>query len=213
MMDSTLFWVAICGALTFGLAYYRWVVQPSQREERLEGAVRAFGAAIELRFPSHAGLTEAVAAMANRVALRLGLGPRRRRRLDRAVRLRDIGLCAIPYRLVNGKNWEEWTLSETATYDCHPQVGGAILETVPSLHDLADTVRLHHAPYAQGAPNPPIPLEARIVKGCAEFVWYRRHRGWEAASEHLRMGSGGLYDPDVVRAILDGGEREPSIQA
>jgi HD-GYP domain-containing protein (c-di-GMP phosphodiesterase class II) len=208
MTPALAFWLSLMGALCAGLAYYRCFLQPAMRDASLAGAVRAYGAAVEMRFPSHAGLTQAVSLLACSVGKRLGFGPRRLRRLDRAVRLRDVGLCAIPYRLVNGRSWDEWTLSELATYECHAEVGGAILETVPALSDLAETVRQHHAPCSSENGEPP--LEARIIKACAEYVWHRRHRGREWAVGHLRAGVDVQYDPAVVQVLIACEEKSPA---
>jgi len=205
LIDPTVFWLALLGAVSAGLAYFRFVVLPSQNEQRLKSSVRAFGRAVELRFPNHAGLTEVVCRMALRVGKRLGFAPRRIQALEMAIRLRDIGLCAIPYRLVNRRSWTEWTLSESSTYDCHAEVGGAILETIPELSKYAPTVRNHHASYASETDHADrrLPsLEARIVKGCAEFVWYSRHLGHDTAVSLIEQGTGTLYDPLVAREIL-----------
>ena len=203
--EPAVIWLAVLGVLSAGLAYGQFVLLPAAKEARLAGAVRAFGRAVELRFPNHSGLTEEVARLARKVGAGLTLSPRRIRDLDLAVRLRDIGLCAIPYRLVNRKAWSDWSLSETATYDCHAEVGGAILETIPALIPYAQTVRCHHTPYLQSpigdrvrTPN----LDARIVKACAEFVWYSRHLGSSAAAQHLQEGAGTPYDPVVVRELI-----------
>lgn len=200
MIDPSVFWTAALGAGIVGLAYYRWSIQPSMRRKRLEEAVGAFGTAIELRCPSHAGLTEPVTQLAAAVGASMKLGPRRIHRLRNASRLRDIGLCAVPYGLVNGRDWTDWTLAEAATYDCHADVGGAILETIPSLRDLASVVRQHHTPFDRTDETPE--LEARIIKACDEYVWQRRHLGAAAARRHLELGSGTQYDPAVVAAIL-----------
>lgn len=203
-IDATMFWTALLCAVTCGLAYYRIAVVPEGLRSDLDGAVRAFGRAVELRFPSHSGLTEVVAKLVRRVGVRMGFGPRRLRHLETAARLRDIGLCAIPYHLVNRRKWDEWSLADTETYDCHADVGGAILETIPTLSKYADAVRHHHAAFAptcSGGWTTPC-LEARIVKACAEFVWYTRHRGQVEAMRHIEQGAGTLYDPNVARELL-----------
>lgn len=203
MSEQAVFWIALIGAFSVGLLYYRFVMLPWATDARLQGAVRAFGRAVELRFPNHSGLTEVVARLARRVALRLGYGPRKVRDLDMSVRLRDIGLCAIPYRLVNRRPWPEWTLSETATYDCHAEVGGAILETIPAISSHADTVRSHHAPFVMPESGGRLPtFDARIVKACAEFVWFARHKGIDEAIDQLEQGAGTVYDPRVAREVL-----------
>jgi len=204
-MTPTWIWISAVGAVSCGLAYYVWILLPASQDDRLEGAVRAFGRAVELRFPNHAGLTETVAKLCRRVGVRMGFGSQRLRHLERVARLRDIGLSAIPYRLVNRRQWSDWTLSETATYDCHPEVGGAILETIPSLSAYAEGVRAHHAPFAspenESDFRAPV-LEARIVKVCAEYVWYSRHLGAPAALKHIHEGMGTLYDPQVAHELL-----------
>jgi response regulator RpfG family c-di-GMP phosphodiesterase len=205
MVEPVVFWLSLLGAFSAGLAYYRFVVFPAHLDSRLEGAIRAFGRAVELRFPNHAGLTEMVVRLARRVGTRIGLGPKRLRELEQAARLRDIGLCAIPYRLVNRRQWNEWSPSEAATYDCHAEVGGAILETIPSLSRHSETVRCHHAPFVPpgSAPFSRVPpVEARILKACAEFVWHSRYLGHEAAIHHLEQGAGTLYDPHIAREVL-----------
>lgn len=204
-MIPVVFWIAGIGALSCGLAYYVWILLPASEEERLEGAVRAFGRAVELRFPNHAGLTETVARLCRKIGVRLGFSAPRLRHLEMVSRLRDIGLSSIPYRLVNRRQWSDWTLSETATYDCHPEVGGAILETIPSLSAYAEGVRAHHSPFAPaddaGDYRAPV-IEARIVKACAEYVWFSRHLGKPAAIKHIREGIGTLYDPQIAHELL-----------
>lgn len=204
-MGAEVFWMATVGAVAVGLLYYRFFVMPVHAEAKMDDAVRAFGRAVELRFPNHAGLTEVVAKLARRVGRALGLGPRRLHDLDRAVRLRDIGLCAIPYRLVNRRSWDEWTMSEMATYECHAEVGGAILESIPALAEHAQTVRMHHANFRLHRDESDLRspgLEARIAKGCVEYVWYARHRGIDEAIDHLRRGAGTLFDPAVSHEVI-----------
>jgi hypothetical protein len=205
MITPEAFWMAVLGAVAVGLLYHRLIVLPQQAEAKMDDAVRAFGRAVELRFPNHAGLTEVVARLARRVGKALGLGPRRLHGLERSIRLRDIGLCAIPYRLVNRRAWEEWTMSEMATYECHAEVGGAILESIPALAEHAQTVRMHHANFRLHRDEADLRspgLEARIAKGCVEYVWYARHRGVDDSLDHVRRGAGTLFDPAVSHEIM-----------
>jgi response regulator RpfG family c-di-GMP phosphodiesterase len=204
-MDPFVACLAVLAAVTAGLAYYRFVVMPAEFESKMQESARAFGRAVELRFPNHCGLTDLVNRHARRLAKKLGFGPKRTIQLEMATRLRDIGLCAIPYNLVNKRPWLEWSASETHTYDCHAEVGGAILETIPALRPYAPMVREHHAPFAPvlGEPDRRLPkIEARIIKVCAEYVWHSRHRGEKTAREHLEQGKGSKYDPQLVDLLL-----------
>ena len=139
----------------------------------------------------------------------MGLSEKDRHKLEMAAMLRDIGLCAIPYNMMNSRPEMEWTEAERMTYDRHSEVSGAMLEMVPSLKALAPTVRFHHADYKsdQVADLMPqgdqIPIEARVLKVVSEYVWLARTRGDLLAKETLRDGSGSAYDPRVVDAMLD----------
>jgi hypothetical protein len=208
-LEPAAVFLAVLGALSAGLAYQLVSVIPAQARRRMLGAVRAFGRAIELRFPNHAGLNDLVARLARRSGHRLGLGPRRLADLEMSVRLRDIGLCAIPYGLVNGRTWGEWTLSETSTYDCHAEIGGAMLESVQTLARFAPVVRCHHTNFAvieEAQLGPGARFDACLVKACAEYVWHARHRGAESARRHLRDGAGTLYEPRIAAQVLRAAE-------
>ena len=107
--------------------------------------------------------------------------------------LSDIGLCAIPYNLINGKEAVEWSEAERMTYDRHPEVSGAMLELVPSLRHLSSIVRLHHAPYEGVTPADPtvpvggmLPVESRILKVVTEYLQQERMVGDMLARQAIR---------------------------
>jgi hypothetical protein len=197
-LEPAAVFLAVLGALSAGLVYQLVSVIPAQTRRRMLGAVRAFGRAIELRFPNHAGLNDLVARLARRSGHRLGLGPRRLADLEMSVRLR-----------VTGRTWGEWTLSETSTYDCHAEIGGAMLESVPTLARFAPVVRCHHTSFAvieEAQLGPGARFDACLVKACAEYVWHARHRGAESARRHLRDGAGTLYEPRIAAQVLRAAE-------
>ena len=188
------------------MLYYGQLHLPERMEERFAQSLRAFSTAIELRFPNHTGLTEDVVTFARTLGRKMNLSPARLKRMEKACRLRDIGLCAIPYRLVNSRSYGTWTSAEQATYDRHPEVSGAMLELVPSLRSLANIVRLHHAAYDGSSwPGSPagreIPIESRIIKVAVEYVWLSRWEGSRAALESIRARAGAAYDPAVAEVL------------
>jgi response regulator RpfG family c-di-GMP phosphodiesterase len=194
-------------AATLWLFYYVKVFLPSQFEERMRESLRAFGMAVELRFPCHDGLSTRVIALSQAIGKRLHLSRAQLRDLEMAGRLRDIGLCALPYNLVNSKDVLDWTPAEMATYDRHSEVSGAMLELIPSLRHLADIVRYHHLRYAgpgeMGVPRgEEIPVEARILKAVTEYVWDERFFGAAAAHRNLVKGRATVYCPQTVDMLL-----------
>jgi response regulator RpfG family c-di-GMP phosphodiesterase len=199
-------WIVLgsAAAATMWLVLYVNVFLPRQVEERFFDSLRAFSRAVELRFPGQTHLSEDVEGMAVRLGVELNFSRERMRRLRTAARLQDIGLCALPYALINEKPSTNWTDAERTTYDRHPDVSGAMLELVPSLRDLAEIVRCHHAKFdgSEGCPaGEEIPIEARVLKVCVDYAWKSRTMGELLAQEGIFSGKGGEYCPQVVDAL------------
>jgi response regulator RpfG family c-di-GMP phosphodiesterase len=201
-------WI-VCGAAlltTIWLVAYVMVYLPRRMEERFQDSMKAFSTAIELRFPSHEGLSLRVVGLSKAVARELRLSDSQMRDLETAAHLRDIGLCAIPYSLVNSKPTHQWDPAERLTYDRHPEVSGAMLELVPPLQHLAEIVRCHHARFdgcgEEGTPyGRQLPIESRVLKVVTEYVWNERWQGNLIAKQRIRDGLGTEYCPDVVAAL------------
>ncbi len=204
--------------VSVALLYYTRVELPLREDLRMGQALRAFAKAIELRFPSHAGLSARVAALSTHLGKELKLDAWNLHELEMAAWLRDIGLCGIPYSLVNRTPAYEWTEAERATYGRHPDVSAAMLELVPSLRRLAPIVRCHHANF-DGSSGPyfphgqALPIEARVLKVISDYVWIERRQGQLLAREALRDGSGKAYDPEVVAAFIGVISKVPLIEA
>lgn len=189
---------------TVGLIVYLRFLLPKRLEQRYMDSMRAFSTAIELRYPMHRGKTEEVLVLTRLVAREMRLSARERHDLEMAVHLRDIGICAIPYDLINHKSWTD---AERATYDRHAEVSGAMLELVPSLRHLANSVRFHHMRHDEfprvmdGKVFQP-PLGAEVLNVVTAYVWSRREDGEIAARKTIEEGVGSIYDPKVAEALL-----------
>lgn len=199
--------MALCCLSTGAITYYTLVVMPRHINRRIRQTVQAFGTAIELRFPSHRGITERVVTLSLLVGRKLGLSIDDLRRLEMAAQLRDIGLCAVPFELINGKPGREWTQSEWSTYYRHVDVSGAMLELVPSLKHLATIVRYHHTPFTsthdQFCPSgTSLPIESRILHVVTSYVAWAREEGSLLACDRVKRGAGADFDPTVVKALM-----------
>lgn len=206
---SVLSWFVVsCTAVsTLALLVYVRVILPRRVEERIRGSLKAFSTAIELRFPSHQGLTERVIALSTALGRQMGLRSRALADIETAAHLRDIGLCAVPYRLINEVPPNEWTGRDYEMYERHGDISANMLETVPSLQRYARIVRGHHLPYREDAAGYRVfgrilPLEARILSVVTAYTWQERYQGDFLARETLREGRGTLFDPQVVDAFL-----------
>jgi putative nucleotidyltransferase with HDIG domain len=153
-----------------------------------------------------------VVALALAVGDRLGLDAERRRNLEFAALLHDVGKVAIPKDIINkpGKlDPEEWELMKT-----HTTAGQRMLDRVGGfMSDVGTIVRSHHerwdgAGYPDGLAGERIPLEARIIACCDSYNAMTTDRSYRAAlppdvaAEELRRCAGSQFDPMVAAAAL-----------
>ncbi len=153
-----------------------------------------------------------VVELALAVAEQLGLSDERRRNLEFAALLHDVGKIAIAKEIVNkpGKlDPEEWTIIKTHTLEGEKmlsQVGGF-------MRDVGLLVRSHHERwdgrgYPDGLAGEDIPLEARVIACCDSWNAMRTDRVYrnalplEVALEELNSGAGSQFDPQLVQALL-----------
>ena len=158
----------------------------------------AFSRAVELRFPGHRGMAEDIEVASVRLGRQMRLSKQSMQRLKTSARLMDIGLCALPYKLINQKASYEWSDAERSTYDRHPEISGAMLDLVPSLKGIAKIVRMHHAPFQAD-----LPVEARVLKVASDYAWLFRQMGEKRAQELILGKVGEEYCPEVVDALAE----------
>ena len=156
--------------------------------------------------------SRSVVALALGLADGLGLSDERRRNLEFAALLHDVGKIAIPKDIVNkpGKlDPEEWTIIKTHTLEGEKmlsQVGGF-------MRDVGLLVRSHHERwdghgYPDGLAGEEIPLEARIIACCDSWNAMRTDRVYrkalplEVALDELTGNAGKQFDPQLVEALL-----------
>ena len=152
----------------------------------------------------------AVAAMAARVAIRLGLDQESAEQVARAAELHDVGKIAVPDAILH-KTGEldpgEWQFMRQ-----HPIIGERILRTAPSLAPIAPLVRSAHERwdgrgYPDGLRRSEPPIGARIIAVCDAYDAmrsskpYRGARSRDDALAELRRGAGKQFDPAVVEAL------------
>ena len=151
-------------------------------EQALLGAVEALAAAVDARDSYTAAHSVTVAALAQRIALRLGCDAGQTHLIGLAARLHDVGKVAIPDAILNKParlTEKEWQLIRQ-----HPEIG-------------ADDRRAHPDPDRRHAPHssPPRALGRQRLSGWA------RGRGDPARRAHHRR-RGGLQRDDHRAAVL-----------
>ena len=156
---------------------------------------------------------KSVVALTMELADHLNLTPERRRNLEFAALLHDVGKIAIPKEIINkpGKlDPHEWTIIKTHTLE-----GQKMLDRVGGfMRHVGHIVRSHHerwdgAGYPDGLAGEEIPLEARIITCCDTWNAMRTDRPYRNALAHdvaiaeLTANAGTQLDPNIVGALIE----------
>jgi putative nucleotidyltransferase with HDIG domain len=193
-----------------------------ERQQRLQGTLElssAFrGTALVLGDVIEAddGYTgehcKSVVTLCLELADHLDLGPERRRNLEFAALLHDVGKIAIPKEIINkpGKlDPHEWTIIKTHTLE-----GQKMLDRVGGfMREVGLIVRSHHERWDGGGypdelAGEQIPLEARIIACCDTWNAMRTDRPYrtalstEVAIAELLANAGKQFDPHVVDTFI-----------
>jgi HD-GYP domain-containing protein (c-di-GMP phosphodiesterase class II) len=153
-----------------------------------------------------------VASLAERVALRMGLGTKEAREVHYAAMLHDVGKIAVPSEILCKQGpltEEEWVVMRS-----HTVVGAELVERIDAFAHLAPAVRSSHERidgkgYPDGLAGAQIPLAARIVAACDTYDAmvtdrpYRAARTPVQAREELLRVTGSQLDERVVRVLLE----------
>src|SRR3954453_18669023 len=155
--------------------------------------------------------SEGVVHLALAVADEMGLDPVRRRNVEFAALLHDVGKIAVPKEIINKPgplDDDEWEVMRLHTIEGEAmlaKVGGVLGETglvVRASHEHYDG-----SGYPDGLRGDEIPIEARVVTCCDAFSAmttdraYRTARTGEAAMAEMHAHAGTQFDPAVVVAL------------
>ncbi len=224
--------VAAClGSAGVASALWAWRVARlllvAEREGRRAATglslVESIALAIEAKDRTSERHLRRVRAHAAGVGRRLGMAPAELEDLEYAAILHDIGKLAVPESILakpSALSSEEFQLMST-----HASMGAEILRTARLSSGVAAMVRHHHerydgSGYPDGLVGMEIPLGARILAAVDTFdalTSERPHRRGVTAREaidYLEHSAGTLFDPRVVRALVEGhAESEEALRA
>ncbi len=180
--------------------------RPSSRRQSGDVLIQALAE----RHPTLRPHVDAVTALAEDVAMRLGLGERLVEQVRLAAELHDIGKVAIPDAIIDKPgplDEEEWAFMRR-----HTTVGERILSAAPALSEVALLVRSSHERWdGHGYPDAlmgdEIPVGARIISVCDAYDAMTSERAYKVADApaealaELRRCSGRQFDPEIVAAF------------
>lgn len=174
------------------------------------GTLTAMVNALDLRSPHFHGHSRAVAIQAAAIAESLGLGPDEVEEVRTAGLLHDVGMMAVPDRLVEKEG--ALTEDEFEVIRSHPERGVEILQPMRHLGDSVAYVHEHHerfdgSGYPEGKVGSQISLGGQIV-GIAE-AWvalledraYRKGTTREEANRLIEELSGRWFSREVTEAL------------
>ena len=177
--------------------------------------------ALEAKDPYTRGHSERVAGYALELGVAVGLDSRTLERLEYAALLHDLGKLAVPGKLLTKPG--SLTEEEMGSVRLHASRGAEMVAKIPPLKDLSEFVGNHHEWYGGGgyplkAKAPAIPQLALILGVADSYDAMTTTRAYRPALTHeqavaqLIGGAGSQFDPDLVRAFIEGrvgcGEQE-----
>jgi len=175
--------------------------------ETIESLVKA----VEAKDKYTCGHSEEVAALAESIAIAMGMSEEKAERIYTAGLLHDVGKIGIPSAILSKPSC--LSCEEYDAIKLHSVKGYQILKPVGYLQDLAMAVLQHHERYdGTGYPNglsgEGILIEARILAVADAFQAmisdrpYRKGLSIDRAIIEIKKGSGSQFDPRVAEVLL-----------
>jgi PAS domain S-box-containing protein len=177
-----------------------------------DATIEGWSHAMELRDREMEGHAERVAEITLMLAKKFGLDQEQLVHIRRGALLHDIGKMAISDNVlykVGSFTPHEWEIMRR-----HPEYAYQLLYPIAYLRPAIDIPYCHHERwdgkgYPRGLKGEEIPLAARIFT--IVDVWdalrsdrpYRKGWSAEKVSEYIRMGSGTMFDPNVVKVFFE----------
>jgi len=191
----------------------RRVDQALELSAAYQGTAMLLGDVVEADDAYTGSHSRGVVELSLAVADRLRLDGRRRRNVEFAALLHDVGKIAVPDEIINKTgplDDAEWKIMRRHTIEGErmlKRVGGVLAEVgtiVRASHEDFDGTG-----YPDGLSGDQIPIEARIVTCCDAFSAmtttrsYRKAMSTEAALTELNRCAGTQFDPAIVTTLVD----------
>ncbi|NUN53123.1 MAG: response regulator, partial [Planctomycetaceae bacterium] len=179
----------------------------SASERNAIEAVMALVQAVYSKDSYTRGHMERVGLYADVIAATMGLEAKRRKIIERAGILHDIGKIGTPDVILNKTG--KLTQEEFLVIQLHPNVGAQIVRPISVLGEVAPLVRQHHEKWnGTGYPDrlagEKITVEARILAIADVFDALHSDRAYrpglpiEKTIQIIKEGRGSHFDPEVV---------------
>lgn len=193
------------------MGIWTWIRGRCDVGSRLNASAETFIETLSARDPVTGKHLNRVACIATEIGRLDGLSDAALVPVEVGARLHDVGKLGIPDAIL--KKPGRLTDGEWIVMRRHPEVGAALVRTVPELARLAATIEAHHerwdgAGYPHGLQGEAIPLAARIfaiadsIDAMTSDRPYQQGRDWAYVGEELRRQGGGQWDPRLSQLTL-----------
>ena len=180
-------------------------------ETAMQGTLQAVAKVVEAHDPYTAGHERRVGQIATDIAREMGLSEEKCHTLQLIGLVHDIGKMSIPGEILTKPGC--LSAIEFELVKTHAEQGYQILKDVEFPMPIAQIIREHHermdgSGYPHGLKGEDISLEARILavadvlEAMASHRPYRASLGIEEALHEIESHRAGLFDPEVVDAVL-----------
>jgi putative nucleotidyltransferase with HDIG domain len=184
----------------------------SRLKEMTRGFVRAIADTLEAKDDYILGHARRVRGYAAAIGRRMGLEDAQLEQLSLSAFLHDIGKIGTPDHILLKPG--ALTDEERAQMQLHSRRGARMLTDVVDMDEVAGAVLYHHehydgTGYPEGLRGEEIPLLSRIILVADAYDAMTSPRPFreacphEVAIEQLEQGTGGRFDPEVVRAFRE----------
>jgi HD-GYP domain-containing protein (c-di-GMP phosphodiesterase class II) len=182
-----------------------------QLRKLLYGSVGALVATIEAKDEYTRGHSDRVTAFAMQIGRAMDLNQEELATLELAGFLHDVGKIGVPESILGKPG--PLTAEEFEIVKQHPSLGYSIVSNIEGAGDIAEVVRHHHerwdgGGYPDGRKENEASKLARILSVADAYDAMTSKRPYRDAlelahvAEEIRSGSGGQFDPDVVKVFL-----------
>lgn len=178
--------------------------------------IRGLASAIDKMDRYTAGHSERVAAYAQILAIKLGLGDEEIEIVRQSALMHDVGKIGC---VMNLNKPGKLSQQEYEVFKLHPAYGKDILEPIKFLHPLIPGVHLHHERwdgngYPLGLKGNEIPLYARIIAVADTYDAMTSDRAYRTALPHevaiheIKRCVGNQFDADIANEFLEAIEND-----
>lgn len=184
----------------------------AEAEEHYINVLRRILRFVEARDKYTRGHSDRVAALCEQIARKMGLEEDRCALMRQAGRLHDIGMLAIPEKILSART--RMGAENFRVVQKHSEIGYQVLRPLDSLSRALPAVRYHHermngTGYPAGLAGEEIPLEARILAVADAYDAMTRDRPHRPAMtpmdalRELQRCSPAGYDAECVEALAE----------